>query len=98
MLLSELSAVDSVFVGLFGAMWPAGEEVGREHLRYHVVRSTAGAERASEWSVAARGGMKRMLRSRAGERWGLNSVEVLNSNNRTTVGSANNSRICEAGT
>ena len=35
---------------------------------------------------------------RAGERWGLNSVEVLNSNNRTTVGSANNSRICEAGT
>jgi len=35
---------------------------------------------------------------RAGERWGLNSVEVLNSNNRTTVGSVNNSRICEAGT
>ena len=36
--------------------------------------------------------------ARAGERWGLNSVEVLNSNNRTTVGSVNNSRICEAGT
>ena len=30
---------------------------------------------------------------RAGERWGLNSVEVLNSNNRTTVGSANNNSL-----
>ena len=38
------------------------------------------------------------LKFRAPQRWGLNSVEVLNSNNRTTVGSANNSRICEAGT
>ena len=31
--------------------------------------------------------------ARAGERWGLNSVEVLNSNNRTTVGSANNNSL-----
>ena len=30
---------------------------------------------------------------RVDERWGLNSVDVLNSNNRTTVGSANNNKL-----
>ena len=46
------------------------------------------------WDMRAHG----VCVARAGERWGLNNVEVLNSNNRTTVGSVNNSRICEAGT
>ena len=44
-----------------GSSGPCGQlekRVGREHLRYHVVRSKAGAERASERSVAARGGIK----------------------------------------
>ena len=34
-----------------------------------------------------------VLAARAPERWGLNSVEVLNSNNKTTVGSANNTSL-----
>ena len=31
--------------------------------------------------------------ARADQRWGLNSVEVFNTNNRTTVGSANNTSL-----
>ena len=44
-----------------GSSGPCGQlekRVGREHLRYHVIRSKAGAERASVRSVAARGGIK----------------------------------------
>ena len=61
MLLSVLSAVDSDLDGLFGAMWPASEEVGRERLRYHVVRSKAGAERASREERSRAWREKRML-------------------------------------
>ena len=32
------------------------------------------------------------IRHRAAERWGLNTVEVLNTNNRTTLGSVNNNK------
>ena len=32
-------------------------------------------------------------KARADQRWGLNSVEVFNTNNRTTVGSANNTSL-----
>ena len=31
--------------------------------------------------------------ARAAERWGLNTVEVLNTNNRTTLGSVNNNKL-----